>query len=82
MKQQHMCKNCVLIDGSFGIELNSKGICNYCEDPTYKTANWWKTQITDESKEAGLKDWNSTIEYLRSCQGERKYDCIVGYSGG
>ncbi len=82
MEQQHICKECVLIDGSFGIELNSEGVCNYCEDPTYKTANWWKTQITDESKEAGLKDWNSVIEYLRSRQGERKYDCIVGFSGG
>ena len=81
-QQQHICRNCVLIDGSFGIELNSEGVCNYCEDPTYKTANWWKTQITSEAKEAGLKDWNSTIEYLRSRQGERKYDCMVGFSGG
>ena len=81
-QQQHICKNCILIDNSFGIELNSEGICNYCEDPTYKTANWWKTQITNEVKEAGLKDWNSVIKYLRSRQGERKYDCIVGYSGG
>ena len=82
MEQQHICKNCVLIDGSFGIELNSEGICNYCEDPTYKTANWWKTQITDEAKKAGLKDWNSAIENMCSHQGERKYDCIVGFSGG
>ena len=81
-QQQYICKNCILIDGSFGIELNSKGICNYCEDPTYKSTNWWKTQITNETKETGLKDWNSTIEYLRSRKGERKYDCIVGYSGG
>ena len=82
MKLQHVCKNCVLIDGSFGIELNSEGICNYCADPTYKTANWWKTQITNEAKEAGLKDWNSTIEQLRSRQGKVKFDCMVGFSGG
>ena len=81
-QKQHVCKSCVLIDGSFGIELNSEGLCNYCEDPTYKTANWWKTQITDEKKEAGLKDWNSVIESMRSRQGERKYDCLVGFSGG
>ena len=81
-QKQHVCKNCVLIDGSFGIELNSEGICNYCEDPIYKTANWWKTQITGERKEADLKDWNSVIESMRSRQGERKYDCLVGFSGG
>ncbi len=54
--QQYICKKCILIDGSFGIELNSKGICNYCDDPAYKTMNWWKTQITEEMKETGLKD--------------------------
>jgi hypothetical protein len=56
MQEQYICKNCILIDGSFGIELNSKGICNYCDDPAYKTMNWWKTQITEEMKETGLKD--------------------------
>jgi hypothetical protein len=82
MQKQYICKNCILIDGSFGIELNSEGICNYCDDPTYKTTNWWKTQITEEMKETGLRDWKSVIEMMRSRQEERKYDCIVGYSGG
>jgi len=82
MHEQYICKNCILVDGSFGIELNSEGICNYCEDPTYKTTNWWKTQITEEMKETGLRDWNSLIELMRSHQEEKKYDCIVGYSGG
>ncbi|MBA7700364.1 hypothetical protein ES703_109075 [subsurface metagenome] len=82
MHEQYICKNCILIDGSFGIELNSEGICNYCEDPAYKTTNWWKTQITEKMKETGLRDWNSVIELMHSRQEEKKYDCIVGYSGG
>lgn len=82
MHEQYICKNCILIDGSFGIELNSEGICNYCEDPAYKTTNWWKTQITEKMKETGLRDWNSVIELMRSRKEEKKYDCIVGYSGG
>jgi len=82
MHEQYICKNCILVDGSFGIELNSEGICNYCENPTYKTTNWWKTQITEKMKESGLRDWNSVIELMRSRQEEKKYDCIVGYSGG
>ena len=80
--EQYICKNCILVDGSFGIELNSEGICNYCEDPAYKTTNWWKTQITKKMKENGLRDWNSVIKRMRSRQEENKYDCIVGYSGG
>jgi hypothetical protein len=80
--EQYICKNCILVDGSFGIELNSEGICNYCEDPAYRTTNWWKTQITEKMKKTGLKDWNSTIDLMRSHQEENKYDCIVGYSGG
>lgn len=82
MHEQYICKNCILIDGSFGIELNSEGICNYCEDPAYKTTNWWKTQITEKMKETGLRDWNSVIELMRSRKEEKNYDCIVGYSGG
>ena len=82
MHEQYICKNCILVDGSFGIELNSKGICNYCEDPAYKTSNWWKTQITEKMRESGLRDWNSVIELMRSRQKDKKYDCIVGYSGG
>ncbi|MBY8988269.1 MAG: hypothetical protein KGD61_07435 [Candidatus Lokiarchaeota archaeon] len=83
IEPEHMCKKCILLDGSLGVSVNaSTGICNYCEDPEYKTPSWWKTQITEEMRREGLEDWQRVIERAQSRRGEQKYDCIVGYSGG
>lgn len=80
---EHMCKKCILLDGSLGVSVNaSTGLCNYCEDPEYKTPSWWKTQITEDMRRDGLEDWQQMIERVQSKRGKGKYDCIVGYSGG
>ena len=83
IEPEHMCKKCILLDGSLGVSVNaSTGLCNYCEDPKYKTPSWWKTQITEEMRREGLDDWQRVIERAQSRRGKYKYDCIVGYSGG
>lgn len=83
IEPEHMCKKCILLDGSLGVSVNaSTGLCNYCEDPEYKTPSWWKTQITEDMRRDGLEDWQQVIEHVQSKRGKRKYDCIVGYSGG
>ena len=83
IEPEHMCKKCILLDGSLGVTVNSStGLCNYCEDPEYRTPSWWKAQITDEMRQEGLEDWQRVIERVQSRRGQQKYDCIVGYSGG
>ncbi|MFX0177034.1 MAG: hypothetical protein ACFE85_12490 [Candidatus Hodarchaeota archaeon] len=82
-EEQVICKECILLDGFLGISINPEtGLCSYCEDPNYKTVNWWKTTITDEMHQKALQDWNSVIQKMQSTSGKKKYDCIVGYSGG
>lgn len=37
-KKEHVvCQKCVLLDGPFGVSLNSDGLCSFCEDPTFET---------------------------------------------
>ena len=83
IEPEHMCKKCILLDGSLGVSVNENtGLCNFCEDPKHKTPSWWKTQITDEMRRDGLEDWQQVIERAQLRRGKQKYDCIVGYSGG
>ncbi|MHA1293314.1 MAG: hypothetical protein ACTSQJ_11685, partial [Promethearchaeota archaeon] len=83
MTEQHLiCQNCILPDGFLGIRINSKGFCNFCENPKYKTINWSKVQIDNKLRERCLKDWNITVKYMQKNYGKQKYDCVIGYSGG
>jgi len=82
IQKQQVCRNCILPDGFLGIQLNDEDLCNFCIDPSHKNDNWWKVNITKKRRQEALNDWNSVINNLQSSQGERKYDCIVGYSGG
>ena len=83
IEPEHMCKKCILLDGSLGVSVNeTTGLCNFCEDSKHRTPSWWKTQITEQMKRDGLEDWQRVIERTQSRRGKQKYDCIVGYSGG
>ena len=76
------CSKCILPDGFLGIHLNSEHLCNICADPTYKTINYSRTIISPEQRTKALKDWNSVVKDMQKNHGSRKYDCILGYSGG
>lgn len=77
-----VCKNCILPDGFLGIEINSEGLCNICEDPTFKTVNFSKVQINDELRKSSLEDWNRIVKLMQKNHGIIEFDCIIGYSGG
>ncbi len=77
-----LCNNCILHQGFLGITINSKGLCNYCNDPTYETSNWGKVIIEDERKKKNLEDWNNTVKMMQINKCKQKYDCVIGYSGG
>ena len=82
IQEQQVCKNCILSDGFLGINLNSEGLCNFCENPSHKNQNWWKVEISDQKRQTAFEDWNRVIEDLQSTQNQSKYDCVIGYSGG
>ena len=76
------CNKCILPEGFLGIHLNSKGLCNFCVDPNYKNVNYSRTIISQERKSKALEDWNQVIKNMQKNHEHRKYDCILGYSGG
>jgi len=82
IQKQQVCKNCILPDGFLGVQLNEEELCNFCVDASHRNNNWWKVNITEQRRQAALNDWNSVVKRLQTTRGERKYDCIIGYSGG
>ena len=80
--QQNICNRCILPDGFLGIHLNSEGICNFCADPNYKNINYTRKVIAMAQKIKALKDWNRVVNYMKKDHECRKYDCVLGYSGG
>lgn len=58
------------------ISFDEKGICNY----------WYDYQIAAEKKiihgEKGKRKWQETIHKIKKDGAGKKYDCIIGVSGG
>ncbi|MFX1572779.1 MAG: hypothetical protein ACFFB0_08520 [Promethearchaeota archaeon] len=82
IEQQNICKKCILPEGFLGIQLNSEGLCNFCVDPNYKNINYSRTINSPERTSEALKDWNHVVKDMQKKHTHRKYDCILGYSGG
>ncbi|MFX1417649.1 MAG: hypothetical protein ACFE9N_01885 [Promethearchaeota archaeon] len=82
IERQHICNKCILPDGFLGINLDSKGECNFCRDPKHENVNWTRTVIDQKRRDNALKDWNSIVKDMQKNHGKAQYDCILGYSGG
>ena len=76
------CTNCILPDGFIGLKLNENGLCNFCQDPSYKNENWAKIEISEEQRHHGKKKWEKITSKIQKSHGHIPYDCLIGYSGG
>jgi N-acetyl sugar amidotransferase len=70
------CKICIYDEKTPGISFNEEGVCNYCQmiedlKIRYKTG-------TPE----GEKLWLEIVNEIISAGKNKKYDCIIGVSGG
>lgn len=71
------CSRCILDNRSDKrITFDSKGNCNYCTDALNRMKNEYFPN------EEGKKKLDNLIEELKSNGKGRKYDCIMGISGG
>jgi len=83
IKNDHViCQKCILLDGSFGVSLNTEGLCNFCEDPTFETPTWKKTIIEDSLREEKCEDWYTLVKFWQEEFGRDNYCCLLGFSGG
>ena len=80
--EYNICQRCIITDGFLDLHINSKGLCNYCADPTHVNVNWKKTSVPEDLKHEYLKDFKNIIKALQDKYGKKKYSCVLGYSGG
>jgi N-acetyl sugar amidotransferase len=71
-----ICSRCIY-DGSIsGISFDAEGVCNYCKQVDSLTEQF------GTGSEKGKKLLEGIIEDIKKAGREKKYDCIVGVSGG
>lgn len=77
MKEIRVCTRCVM-DNSVDnmISFDDDGVCNYC---THALASKCKTYFPNAE---GEKKLNQLIEVLKREGEGKKYDCLMGISGG
>lgn len=63
------CTKCLLPTNYLNIEMDSEGVCQYCRN--YKPINY-----------LGKQELLKAIEKPMSLNTSKKYDCVVGFSGG
>jgi N-acetyl sugar amidotransferase len=69
------CKTCILDDTIPDIYFDSKGVCNYCN-------LHFKLESHFPLGQEGKQQFDLMIEEIKSKGKNKKYDCIIGVSGG
>ena len=64
------CTKCILPENYTGIEFDKDGVCNYCNEEVKKNPYLGKEKLIER------------INEILSHHPDRKYDCVVGFSGG
>jgi N-acetyl sugar amidotransferase len=71
------CSRCIMDTTAPDIEFDEQGICNYCKDFEAKQAKHFAP-----SEEERLRRLDTLVEQVKSSARGKKYDCVVGLSGG
>jgi N-acetyl sugar amidotransferase len=75
MGQSTICTRCVMDSTVPDIKFNSKGVCNYC------TSALARLNLETSSGDT-LEDINSLVHNIKKNGKNKKYDCVIGVSGG
>lgn len=68
------CKRCLLPGTIIGVEIDEKGVCNYCRD--------YEKQLGNDRESDRYKRELDLEDTLTSCRGKSEFDCLVPVSGG
>jgi N-acetyl sugar amidotransferase len=71
-----ICTRCIYDSNLSNITFDEKGICNYC----YQVESLKKQYGT--GTEVGRGKLSAILKKIKSGHGSKKYDCVVGVSGG
>lgn len=76
-KQQKICNRCVMDTSAGGITFDQEGNCNYCSD--FLTSAKDLITFNEQARE---KERTFFINTVKKQGQSKKYDCIIGVSGG
>lgn len=76
MAEYKICKRCVMDTSDPEILFDEDGICNHCHTYDRKVRQY----VVDG--EAGIKELDAIVERIRRDGRKKKYDCVIGVSGG
>lgn len=76
MDNIQMCSKCIYDANISGISFNKDGVCNYC----IQVEELKQQYGTGDAR--GIKALNDIIVFIKRSGKGKKYDCIVGVSGG
>ncbi len=71
-----ICTNCIFDETVSSISFNEDGVCNYC----IQTESLKKQYATGQKE--GIEHLDNIINQIKKDGEKKKYDCIVGVSGG
>lgn len=71
-----VCKRCVMDDVNTDIKFDEVGYCNYCTEALANKESVW------HNNEKGKKELEDFINKMKEENKDKKYDCILGLSGG
>lgn len=76
MNNYQVCTKCIYDSNVTGISFNTDGICNYCDqiESLIKKYNTGKIE--------GENYFKKIVEKIKKSGEKKKYDCIIGVSGG
>lgn len=71
------CSRCIMDESAPDIEFDDQGVCNYCKAFLEKQA-----KHIPVSREARIRRLNELVRRVQESSRGKRYDCIVGLSGG
>lgn len=75
-KSRVFCRRCIYDDQVSGIQFDSSGVCNYCHQIDGLIENY------GTGKQKGQDTFTQIIDEVKRQGRGKKYDCLVGVSGG
>ena len=75
-KEMKICKSCVMDTSDKMLILDENGICSRCNDYNNRILKWWNHGIGHE------EELNKILNEIKKSGKGKKYDCILGLSGG
>ena len=75
-REYQVCSNCVMDTSDSLIEFDEKGFCDHCNNYYHNILPNWHPD------EKGAEELSKIVDKIKKAGKNKKYDCIIGLSGG